>query len=574
MYKTLLAYRYLTSRVIPFVAVAAVALCVALVIVVVSVMSGFLDMVANSGRSLVGDVVVSYPIRGIPQYERLVTRLRELPDVQAASPVVDSFGLLRMPYPDGEAKEVEQIQFWGIEPESFAAVTEYATNLYWQPPPDGTPESWPERDHRHRLFENEGVGPEGLATLQRRGETLSYTAPDGTVEPAMVLGIHVSRGNERNPTGGIDPVPTGYVEPEFWWMPQYRLEVTTIPMRSTVSPEPERVRLAVANEVRSGVYLIDDTRIFLPLDIGQRLTHLDRQEIYDDEGESTGLFDPARATMILVRAAEGVTPDELKPSIESAYMAFYQEMLSEQMAAGDRGVRDAVPPSYSAAGGAGGVAIQTWLEQQARFIAPIEKERDLMKTLFSLVYIVCAGLVLAIFWAIVYEKTRDIGILRSVGASRLGIAMIFLRYGLIIGVFGAVVGCGLGYLIVRNINAIHTALGEPPAVLGVAAWSLAAIAFVITIVRSWSGRLLPIVVGGGCVLILAVIAVTIHFMRSSGGFQIWDPAVYYFSTIPNQMDVNHALWTMGGAILFSVVGAFLPAAKAADTDPVQALRYE
>ena len=72
MYAPLLANRYLTSRIIPFIAVAAVALCVALVIIVVSVMTGFLDMVRNSGRTLIGDVVVNYPISGIPYYEELI----------------------------------------------------------------------------------------------------------------------------------------------------------------------------------------------------------------------------------------------------------------------------------------------------------------------------------------------------------------------------------------------------------------------------------------------------------------------------------------------------------------------
>ena len=79
MYAPLLANRYLTSRIIPFIAVAAVALCVALVIVVVSVMSGFLEMVRSSGKTLTGDVVVSRPITGIPYYEELLKEIEALP---------------------------------------------------------------------------------------------------------------------------------------------------------------------------------------------------------------------------------------------------------------------------------------------------------------------------------------------------------------------------------------------------------------------------------------------------------------------------------------------------------------
>ena len=78
MYAPLLANRYLTSRVIPFIAVAAVALCVALVIIVVSVMSGFLEMVRNTGRTMTGDVVVSRSITGIPYYPELVAAIEAL----------------------------------------------------------------------------------------------------------------------------------------------------------------------------------------------------------------------------------------------------------------------------------------------------------------------------------------------------------------------------------------------------------------------------------------------------------------------------------------------------------------
>src|SRR5262245_2904028 len=132
VYHALLTNRYLTSRVIPLIAVAAVALCVALVIIVVSVMTGFLNMVKSSGRTLMGDVVVSYSTSGIPYYQRLIDRIQQLPEAAAATPVVDGVGLLRMPYPEGPDKHVEQIQFWGIEPISFAAVTGYQNSLYWK----------------------------------------------------------------------------------------------------------------------------------------------------------------------------------------------------------------------------------------------------------------------------------------------------------------------------------------------------------------------------------------------------------------------------------------------------------
>ena len=131
MYQLLLTNRYLTSRVIPLLAVAAVALCVALVIVVVSVMTGFLDMVKSSGRTLMGDVIVGYPVAWIPYYEELIQIIESQDEASAATAVVDTWGILRMPYPDGDAKETEAVQVWGVEPGRFSAVTDYADNLLW-----------------------------------------------------------------------------------------------------------------------------------------------------------------------------------------------------------------------------------------------------------------------------------------------------------------------------------------------------------------------------------------------------------------------------------------------------------
>jgi lipoprotein-releasing system permease protein len=263
--------------------------------------------------------------------------------------------------------------------------------------------------------------------------------------------------------------------------------------------------------------------------------------------------------MVLVRAKDGVKPTALRDSVRQVYRGLWDELMNDPAVF-------TKPPSPER------VSILTWEEQQAEFIGPIEKERELMRVLFSLIYIVCAGLVLAIFWSIVYDKTRDIGILRSVGASRAGILWIFLRYGFIIGVLGSVGGLGLSYLVVRNINTIHNAMGEPaPPVVWGSAFGLAALSVVFTFLMGLTGRLLPMVLASllSIALLLTAIGLLLH-----EGTLIWDPSVYYFSVIPNEMDPNTAMITMIGAVFFSLLGAFIPAARAADIDPVRALRYE
>ena len=442
--------------VIPLIAVAAVALCVALVIIVVSVMTGFLDMVKNSGRALMGDVVVSFSVNGIPYYEDLIERIEALPEAEAAAPIVDGYGLLKMPYPRRtvEGHAVRAVlgrragKFRARDAVRGDAVVEACVGRRAEGDGGERLSSPSPRERR----------PRGNDRALRAGVVAPSSAADGPDVEGMAMGIHVSAANRRQSDGSYTPVagPFGY-----WFMPAETLVLSTLPAdTAVVSPEPESAALQVVNEFNSGVFVIDEIRIIIPIQVAQRLSHLNKAAIVDDDGEETDLVDPARATMILVRAAPGVAADTLRDLIADVYESFRNELVFDETVS-----PLVVPPREYR-----GVLIQTWLQQQSEFIAPVEKERELMRILFSIIYLVCAGLVLAIFWAIVFEKTRDIGILRSIGASRMGIGFIFLRYGAIIGVIGAVVGLGLAYLVIHNINAIHDAMGrEVPRLIWTAA---------------------------------------------------------------------------------------------------------
>ncbi len=544
MYHVVLTNRYLTSRVIPLIAVGAVALCAALVMIVVSVMSGFLDMVRDSGRTLMGDVVIELPTRGIPYYEDLIERIEALDEARAASPMVDSFGLLRMPYPPGDSKQSEFVQFWAVEPESFARVTGFAETVHWRELDDRERRTVPEWDIRRQLTPR--VLRDGLALHDSR-----------TDRPGIVLGMHVAETNQRMPEGGYHPMGDGY-----WWMPGFDVTLVTIPLRDVGGQiEPESFIFPVVNEFVSGVFQIDDVRVKIPLEIGQRMLHMDEAELVDPDDPFRVIgVDPARVTKILIRAEDGISPDELRDRVTVLYDAWVEEYAA----------RDDLLVLPSARGF--GLNIRTWEQVQARFIGPVEKERDLMRILFSIVYVVCAALVLTIFWAIVHEKTRDIGILRSVGCSRIGISLIFLRYGLVIGVLGSVVGLILAFLIVRNVNTIHDAIGrDAPVWSWVTAFGFAAVSLLMTILAVKRERMLPIVLWSLGTIGMLGLGLILVLHR---GTLVWDPTVYYFDAIPNTLDVPNAIVTMIGAIVFSVLGAFIPAAKAADTDPVEALRYE
>jgi lipoprotein-releasing system permease protein len=166
------------------------------------------------------------------------------------------------------------------------------------------------------------------------------------------------------------------------------------------------------------------------------------------------------------------------------------------------------------------VKVETWAENQRLWINAIEKEVVLVTFLFGVISVVAVFLIFCIFYMIVVEKTKDIGIIKSVGATSQGVAGIFLGYGLAIGIVGSLLGLLAAWLIVHNINWLHEQLARQL------------------------------------------------------GFHMWDPQVYAFDTIPNTMDWNTVSWIVAIAIAASVVGALVPAIRAARLNPVEALRWE
>ena len=96
----------------PLLAVVAVALCAAMVLIVWSVMGGFLNSFLASGRQMIGDVTIAYGREGIPHYQQFMDMLEEHPDIDETTPTIETLGLVSLPF--GESKDVVIV---GVEPE-------------------------------------------------------------------------------------------------------------------------------------------------------------------------------------------------------------------------------------------------------------------------------------------------------------------------------------------------------------------------------------------------------------------------------------------------------------------------
>jgi lipoprotein-releasing system permease protein len=164
--------------------------------------------------------------------------------------------------------------------------------------------------------------------------------------------------------------------------------------------------------------------------------------------------------------------------------------------------------------------IQTWRDMQGPLLAAVQMETMLLNILLFLIIAVAGFGILATFFMIVVEKTKDIGILKALGAPSQGVMSIFLSYGFSLGLVGATVGLIGGLLFVIYINDI--------------------------------ARLIEIITGQ----------------------EVFDPTIYYFSRIPTIIEPQTVIGVMVGAVLIAVLASVLPALRAARLHPVQALRYE
>ena len=99
--------------------------------------------------------------------------------------------------------------------------------------------------------------------------------------------------------------------------------------------------------------------------------------------------------------------------------------------------------------------VSTWEQKQGPLLAAVRVEQSILNMLLFFIIAVAGFGILAIFSMIVVEKTKDIGILKALGASNGGVMNIFLGYGLLLGVIGALLGTGLGLLITYRINQIE-----------------------------------------------------------------------------------------------------------------------
>ena len=164
--------------------------------------------------------------------------------------------------------------------------------------------------------------------------------------------------------------------------------------------------------------------------------------------------------------------------------------------------------------------IQTWKEMNAELFKALQIERVAMFTILCIIILVAAFNIASSLIMLVRSKTRDIAILRTMGATRGAMLRIFMTVGTAIGVTGIVLGLAIGFVFLFYRQAV------------------------------------------------------VNFVQLVTGQNLWDPSIRFLTELPSRPDPVDIISIVVIALVMSFVATIYPAFKAASTDPVEVLRYE
>jgi lipoprotein-releasing system permease protein len=445
MYKIILSFRYLLKRRISYLAFMAVALCVFIVVVVMTVIAGLVRDFKDNNHKWVGDCIVgTESLVGFPYYKEFIKRIDGVDFIDGVSPVIKSYALIK----NRDLEWNSKAEIMGIDPVKHNRVTNFGETLY-----------------------------------HRRGDVSK------AFEPAY----------DPNLTGCVVGIDRWLVRDDRG---KYNYEVSPVEAALVVSCFPLTSKGALA---KAGTELVNTKTFYYSDTLHSGLVWVDSSFIYLP-------FEEAQLLCGMAGAVKRVSAIHIKfkPNVKLAdgcgkVAALWRRFVEEKKGAEQAGLLDTV-------------TVQSWKEYRRAFIAAMEKEQTMLTIMFALVGVTTVFIVFVVFYMIVSHKSKDIGILKSIGVSRSDIVELFSCFAFLIGLLGSAAGVFVGWLFLLKINRIE------------------------------------------------------DFLFAHFGFQLWDRAMYAIGDIPNAIDLKVLAVIIASAIVACLAGAFLPSRQAAKLEIAETLQ--
>jgi len=445
MYKLVLAFRYMFKRRISYLALAAVGLCVFVVVVVMTVMTGLVVDFRQKNHEFAGDCVVGTDsLVGFGYYEEFIEILEQSEFVEAVSPVVKGYALV-----SGAGSERNYgFELMGVDADRHSAVTGFGRALHYHQ------DDWANA-FRPSYEPNLPGFVAGIDIWLERDLRSKYTHPSEPTRRRFSVSCFPLTAKGALARAGTDVVRTR----TFYF----------------------------SDTSHSGLAKVDGAMIYIPFEWAQQLSGM---------GGAV-----KRASAIHIKFTAGTDLSVGCAGVNDLWEKFKAGKQNEKAAALLETVR-----------------VQNWKDYRRQFIAAMEKEQVMLTIMFALAGTTTVFVVFVVFYMIVSHKSKDIGILKSVGASDGSVAGLFRLFAVMMGLSGSVVGSLAGWLFLTKINDIENWLFE-------------------------------------------------RF-----GFQLWDRTVYAIGAIPNRLEPGVLAIVCACAVLACMAGAYLPSRRAAVSAPAAVLQ--
>ncbi|BDV42532.1 ABC transporter permease [Geotalea uraniireducens] len=421
-YELFIGLRYLKAKrkstfisIITFISTAGVTLGVMALIIVLAVMTGFEEDLKDKILGTNAHVVVLKSVGTIDNYQSLMTRLKKVPGVVAATPFIYSQVML------SGGHNVSGVVLRGVDPTTDPLVTNLKRSMV------------------------EGR----LADLERVPPPLASQAPP---PPGIIIGRELAKSlnlylgdtiNVISPLGNLTPL--GMV--------------------------PKMRTFRVVGIFNTGMFEYDSTLAYVDLTEAQQFLSL----------------------------GNVVTGIQLK--VKDVY----------QTGAMVREINRLLGFPYYA---------RDWMQMNKNILFALKTEKMVMFIILTLIVLVAAFGIASTLFMVVMEKTKDIAILKSMGATGRSIMKIFVLEGLIIGVSGTVFGVLSGLLIACNLQPI------------------------VDFIQRWTG------------------------------FELFSKDVYYLDHFPSRVEPTDVIMVSVTAVIISLLATLYPSWQASRLPPAEAIRYE